>query len=126
MQFVTIGVFRFPTDPDFILFTTALEQANIDYFCPEENQLSVDPILSIGLGGLRVMVNVGDEAQAKALYAEIIDGYEAQPDEAEDEIARMKAEDEKMLARNYRTCLFAVGFILVFLLAIWFYFRGHD
>lgn len=118
LQPVTIAVFRFPTDPDFVLFTTELERAGIRYVCPEQNQLAVDPLLSIGLGGLRVMTDAADEQQARAIYEELIGVQEIEPDEADLELERLKAADEKRFTQNYYRSLLIVGLGLLALLGI--------
>ena len=108
-QFVKIASFRFPTDPDFVMFVTELEQEGIEYQCPERTQLEVDPLMSMAFGGLRVLVQEQDAARAREILASITDAEIAEPDEADQEIAQMKSEEARVLQRNYRTCLIVLA-----------------
>ena len=124
MQAITVATFRFPTDPDFIMFTTELERAGIEYICPEKNQLSVDPMLSISFGGLRVMVDASDVDRAKAIYDEAIGQSTAIKDEADLEIEQMKAADEAAFTKNHRTCLVGLVVLSVAIRLVWAFLRS--
>ncbi len=64
---VEVARFNFPSDPDFLLFINHLESEGIPYACPERFQLETQPFLSIGLGGLRVLVHADNLERASAL-----------------------------------------------------------
>lgn len=117
-QFIVIANFRFPTDPDFVMFVTELEQEGIEYVCPERTQLEVDPLMSLAFGGLRVLVKEEDATRAKEILESITHAEVAEPDEADDEIARMKSEEARVLQRNYRSCLIGVAVLVLIILIV--------
>ena len=117
-ELIVIANFRFPTDPDFVMFVTELEQEGIEYVCPERTQLEVDPLMSMAFGGLRVLVQEKDATRAREILASITDAEVAEPDEADEEISRMKSEEAGALQRNYRSCLIAVAVLVLIALII--------
>jgi hypothetical protein len=119
MRLIEIAAFRFPSDPDFIMFTTELERAGIKYTCPERTQLENQPFLSIGLGGLRVLVEQADVARAKAILEEVVGQPDEAQDEADIEIANRKAEEEAAFQRNYKRMRMLLLFVVFLILLAW-------
>jgi hypothetical protein len=117
-QFVHITTFNFPTDPEFVVFIAALEHAGIPYLCPERTQLENQSLLSIGLGGLRVLVPARYADQAQALLEEQRTSTEPEtPDAADLEIARLRAEEAQAAQQGYRALKF-MAWIAVFLAVV--------
>lgn len=75
-EFVTIATFNFTTEPSFLLFKAALARHGIPYFSADENTVSVDPFLSIMVGGIRVQVHEEDVPEAVAIWREILQANE--------------------------------------------------
>jgi hypothetical protein len=116
-QLVQVANFNFPSDPEFILFIHELEHAGIEYVCPEKIQLENQPLLTIGLGGLRVLVNIEDATEAKAILEGLNSDEPMEPDEADMELARRRAEEEKSMQKSYFV-IKAFGVFLVVLILV--------
>lgn len=70
-QLVTIATFNFATDPNFLLLKARLTDAGIAYNAADENTVGIDPLLSITVGGIRVLVNEQDAPYAGKIIQEI-------------------------------------------------------
>jgi hypothetical protein len=121
-ELITIAKFNFPTDPDFQVFTLLLEQEGIQYVCPEENTVGIDPLLSIAVGGLRVQVRKEDAGLAKQLLEEA--RQQAPPEEQlDEEDLKMRAEQERINQRNAMGCYVSIAIGVVLGLVLWYVFR---
>lgn len=70
-QLITIATFNFATDPNLLLLKAKLTDAGITYNAADENTVGIDPLLSITVGGIRVLVNEHDVARAREIILEI-------------------------------------------------------
>ncbi len=70
-KMVTVATFNFATDPNFLIFKIKLKEANIPFNAAEEHTVGVDPLLSITLGGIRVLVNESDAPRAIEILHDI-------------------------------------------------------
>ncbi len=70
-QLVTVATFNFATDPDFLLLKARLREENIPFNTAEENTVGVDPLLSITVGGIRVLVNKRDAPRALEIVEDL-------------------------------------------------------
>lgn len=70
-QLVTVATFNFATDPNLLLLKAKLADEGIPYNAADENTIGVDPLLSITVGGIRVLVNEQDAAHAREIIQEI-------------------------------------------------------
>jgi hypothetical protein len=70
-KMVTVATFNFATDPNFLIFKIKLKEANIPFNAAEEHTVGVDPLLSITLGGIRVLVNESDAPRAIEILNDI-------------------------------------------------------
>jgi|GEM_PF-1980352 len=116
---ITIAKFNFPTDLDFQIFTLLLDQDGIEYICPEQNTIGIDPLLSIALGGLRVLVKEKDAERAIILLAEARQ-QAPQNEVLDEEDIKMKATQEQISRRNAMGCYVAVA-IFILLTAIGYF-----
>ena len=116
-QFVQVAKFDFPSDPGFVLFLNELEHAGIEYVCPEKVQLENQPFLSIGLGGLRVLVDAKDVTAAKAILDGMYPDELGEPDEADLEISKLKADEEKSMQKS-AFIIKAVGIFLALMILV--------
>ena len=55
--------------PDALFIKSVLEGDGIEAFVPDEHTVSMDPLLTTALGGIRVMVRAADEARARDMIA---------------------------------------------------------
>lgn len=72
-QLVTVATFNFATDPNLLLLKAKLADNGIAYNAADENTIGIDPLLSISVGGIRVLVNEQDAARAREIIQEIND-----------------------------------------------------
>lgn len=72
-QLVTIATFNFTTDPSFLVFKAALKHHGISFHAADEHTVNADPLLSIVVGGIRVMVHEDDVPAAIRIWREIND-----------------------------------------------------
>lgn len=72
-QLVTVATFNFATDPNLLLLKAKLADNGIAYNAADENTIGIDPLLSISVGGIRVLVNEQDAARAQEIIQEIND-----------------------------------------------------
>jgi hypothetical protein len=70
-KLVEVACFSFPTEPGFLLFTSILEAEGIPFACPERLQIEMQPFMSLGLGGLRVLVHDYNAEKARLLLENI-------------------------------------------------------
>jgi len=119
ISMITIAKFNFPTDLDFQIFTLLLDQDGIEYICPEQNTIGIDPLLSIALGGLRVLVKEKDAERAIILLAEARQ-QAPQNEVLDEEDIKMKATQEQISRRNAMGCYVAVA-IFILLTAIGYF-----
>lgn len=81
-RLVTVATFNFATDPNFLIFKIRLKEAGIPFNAAEENTVGVDPLLSITVGGIRVLVNESNAPRAMEILHEI-NQTEITPDHVE-------------------------------------------
>jgi hypothetical protein len=55
--------------PDALFIKSVLEGDGIEAFVPDEHTVSMDPLLTTALGGIRVMVRASDETRAREMIA---------------------------------------------------------
>ncbi len=81
-RLVTVATFNFATDPNFLIFKIRLKEAGIPFNAAEENTVGIDPLLSITVGGIRVLVNESHVPRAMEILQDI-NPTEITPDRVE-------------------------------------------
>jgi hypothetical protein len=110
---VEVACFNFATDPKFLLFINYLESEGIPYACPERLQLETQPFLSIGLGGLRVLVHGYNLEKAQALLESIVP---PEPDETlqnQASLAEVYTESAEPLSNSWHKLKLIFALLLV-------------
>ena len=69
--------------PDALFIKSVLEGDDIEAFVPDEHTVSMDPLLTTALGGIRVMVRTADAERARALIASAAAPGSASPTDSE-------------------------------------------
>jgi hypothetical protein len=109
---VEVACFNFATDPDFLLFINYLEAEEIPYACPERLQLETQPFLSIGLGGLRVLVHEHNLEKAQALLESIVPPGPETP-QNQDSLAKVYSENAEPLLNSWQILKLIITLLLV-------------
>lgn len=69
MTLVTIKTFSY--DHETILYEPTFKAEGIEYFLKDQQTVSIDPLVSNAIGGIKLQVKAEDEERARALVAEI-------------------------------------------------------
>ncbi len=82
-QFVEIASYPFPSDPELAILRIELADADIPFFEKDSSTLSLDPLLSSAIGGVKILVEEKDEAAAHEVLAEIRERLGTEPEHSE-------------------------------------------
>lgn len=68
-EFITIAVFSYPHE--ITILKHRLEMEGISYYFENETAVSVAPLYSIALGGIRLKIHPNDSSQVQAILDEL-------------------------------------------------------
>lgn len=70
MTLVTIKTFSY--DHETVLYEPTFKAEGIEYFLKDQQTVSIDPLVSNAIGGIKLQVKAEDEERARALVATIV------------------------------------------------------
>ncbi len=81
-RFIEITSYPYPNDPELAIFRIELEDAGIEYFEKDSQTLSLDPLLSNAIGGVKILVRTENEPEAHEILTEVRQRLGTEPTES--------------------------------------------